>query len=92
MSKFGKCEGYKNIPCPNCGRYRLEHYSKGFEICEKCEWCVQLNRYIDEEEYMDDCRDCRDWETCPCGKQGHENGTSIGYSTGACSEFKPKEG
>ena len=47
MSKFGKCEGYRNIPCPNCGRYRLEHYSKGFDICEKCDWCVQLGEYID---------------------------------------------
>lgn len=47
MSRFGKCEGYTGTPCPNCGRYRLEHYSKGFEICEKCEWCVQLGEYID---------------------------------------------
>lgn len=60
MSGFGKCLGYRNTPCPNCGRYRLEHYSEGYDICEKCEWCVQLGKYIDyfdtelfEEDGMD---------------------------------------
>lgn len=55
MSRFGKCEGYTDKPCPECGRYRLEHYSNGFDICEKCEWCVQLGEYVDtwEEEEGD---------------------------------------
>ena len=35
---------------------------------------------------MEDCRNCKHWETCPCGKQGHENGTSIGYSIGECKD------
>ena len=39
---------------------------------------------------MEDCRNCTQWETCPCGKSGHEKGTSIGYSIGQCTEFKEK--
>lgn len=53
MSRFGKCEGYTGTPCPECGRLRLEHYSKGFDICEKCEWCVQLGEYVDTWEETD---------------------------------------
>ena len=36
---------------------------------------------------MKDCRDCLHWETCLCGKVGHNNGTSIGYSIGQCMDF-----
>ena len=36
---------------------------------------------------MKDCRDCVRWETCPCGKTGHEKGTSIGYSIGECKDY-----
>lgn len=39
---------------------------------------------------MEDCRNCTQWETCPCGKSGHEKGTSIGYSIGECTEFQDK--
>ena len=35
-----------------------------------------------------DCRDCEQWETCPCGKEGHDKGAAIGYSPGECREFK----
>lgn len=49
MSKWGKCLGYSSEPCPNCGRYRLERYENGKEICEKCEWCPQDENYIDIE-------------------------------------------
>ena len=38
-----------------------------------------------------DCRNCTMWEECPCGKKGHENGTSIGYSIGECKEYKDKD-
>lgn len=38
-----------------------------------------------------DCRDCKKWEVCECGKKGHENGTSIGYSIGECKEFEVNE-
>ena len=38
-----------------------------------------------------DCRDCNKWETCECGKQGHDKGTSIGYSIGECKEYVPAD-
>lgn len=38
-----------------------------------------------------DCRDCKKWNDCECGKKGHENGTSIGYSIGECKEFEVNE-
>ena len=37
-----------------------------------------------------DCRDCKEFEDCPCGKDGHENGTSQGYSIGECKDFERK--
>ena len=56
MSVFGECKGYMNKPCPKCGRYRLEYYENGQEICEKCEWCEQLKEYIpiDDERYFEE--------------------------------------
>lgn len=61
MSIFGECLGYTGTPCPSCGRYRLERYENGNEVCEKCKWCPQLNRYVegnllfaDMEEIIDD--------------------------------------
>ncbi len=35
-----------------------------------------------------DCRDCKKFEVCSCGKVGHENGTSQGYSIGECEDFE----
>ena len=35
-----------------------------------------------------DCRNCVYWITCPCGKSGHDKGTSIGYSIGECKRYK----
>lgn len=37
---------------------------------------------------MISCRDCRDYDICPCGREGHDNGTSIGYSIGECKDYK----
>ena len=52
--------------------------------------------YIDEvpnealEQYTcEDCRNCKKWNECPCGKEGHENGTSIGYSIGESKNYEP---
>lgn len=42
-----------------------------------------------EQEAMKDCRTCKQFASCPCGKQGHENGTSIGYSIGKCQDYEP---
>ena len=39
----------------------------------------------------EDCRNCKKWDECPCGKEGHINGTSIGYSIGECKEYEPCE-
>lgn len=39
----------------------------------------------------EDCRDCQEWESCPCGKAGHDKGTSIGYSIGECKHYKEKQ-
>lgn len=39
---------------------------------------------------MEDCRNCKQYEICPCGKRGHENGSSIGYSIGECKNYEPK--
>lgn len=49
--RFGKCYGYCNKPCPNCGRLRLEVYENGKQVCEKCGWCPQNNDYVDPYEY-----------------------------------------
>lgn len=55
MSKWEKWLGYAGTPCPNCGRYRLELYDNGKERCEKCAWCPQENRYVEDEEiYFDE--------------------------------------
>lgn len=47
FKELGKCEGYIDKECPNCGRMRVEHYSCGKDICEKCGWSIQDKTYID---------------------------------------------
>ena len=37
---------------------------------------------------MEDCRNCKHYESCSCGKKGHDKGTSIGYSIGECKDFE----
>ena len=49
MGEWGKCLGYLNTPCPNCGRYRLELYENYKSVCEKCAWCPEEEEYIDRE-------------------------------------------
>lgn len=63
MFKVGDCQGYINEDCENCGRHRVEHYSMGFDICEKCRWCKQLKRYISDEEFYrdDDAEETDSW-------------------------------
>lgn len=57
MSSFGKCLGYTGTPCPNCGRYRLELYENNKRVCEKCEWCVEDEEYVDVwEEWEEEMR------------------------------------
>lgn len=54
MSKFGEYLGYTGKPCINCGRYRVEHFSNGFEMCEKCRWCPQLDNYVSDDDFYED--------------------------------------
>lgn len=54
MSKFGEYEGYTGEECESCGRVRVEHYSEGFDICEKCRWCKQLQSFVTNEELYDE--------------------------------------
>lgn len=48
--KIGSYIKYTGQPCPKCGRYRLELYTSGLSICEKCLYCVEEQRYIPEDE------------------------------------------
>ena len=47
--KIGKCLGYIGTPCPNCNRLRVERWSCGKDICEKCGWCIQDGTYFVED-------------------------------------------
>lgn len=46
----GFCLGYTGKHCINCGRYRVERYSTGVEICEKC-GTDQQTKFMYENEY-----------------------------------------
>lgn len=55
MSKTGEYIvylGYSETPCPECGRLRVEMWSDGFEVCEKCHWSNNKYRYIMPWEEM----------------------------------------
>lgn len=36
LNRLGTYEGYDCEECKNCGRQRVEMYSNGSRICEKC--------------------------------------------------------
>lgn len=38
------------MPCPNCGRFRLELYENGKSRCEKCLYSPEEGRYVNDEE------------------------------------------
>lgn len=44
-----------------------------------------------EPQESEDCRNCKKWSDCECGRKGHINGTSIGYSIGECKDYEPQE-
>jgi len=46
---LGKNLGYINKKCINCGRYRVEKYSSGNEICEKCGFEQKTKKYYENE-------------------------------------------
>lgn len=54
MQDLGENMGYVSEPCPNCGRVRVERYSGGKRICEKCHWCIEDDGYFDWAGYYYD--------------------------------------
>lgn len=42
---------YVGHRCPNCGRIRVEVWSNGWHICEKCNWCIETQDYVDMESH-----------------------------------------
>ena len=51
-TKFGYIyEYYTGKDCANCGRNRVLHWSRGYDICEKCGWCPQLNNYVFDSDF-----------------------------------------
>lgn len=73
MSKFGKRLGYTDTPCPNCGRYRLELYENNKRVCEKCEWCVEDEKYVNVwEEWEEDV--LGEYLATYCVNKEYENG------------------
>lgn len=58
---------------------------------DKKPYVLCTDEYFEKQRNEMDCRDCKEYEDCPCGKDGHENGTSQGYSIGECKDFVPQE-
>jgi ribosomal protein L37AE/L43A len=48
--RIGATVWYIGDPCPKCGRFRVERYTCGRSICEKCHYCVEEDRYVTDEE------------------------------------------
>ena len=48
MSRLGELIDYTGEECPNCGRVRVEAWTCGKRICEKCHWCIEDNEYYYE--------------------------------------------
>jgi hypothetical protein len=49
--KFGKPIGYITEPCKECGRLRVELWSKRQKICEKCRLNQETGEYENELNY-----------------------------------------
>lgn len=47
MTSWGECLGYTGELCPQCGRCRVELYENNKRVCEKCDWCVEDESYVD---------------------------------------------
>lgn len=46
LNELGELIGYTGEACPNCGRVRVESWTCGKRICEKCHWCIEDNEYL----------------------------------------------
>lgn len=62
MQDLGRNLGYVSEPCPNCGRVRVEKYSSGKHICEKCAWCIEDGEYFDWDRYDDEVTFADAWK------------------------------
>lgn len=40
---------YTDAPCENCQRFRVCKCDNGKHRCEKCNWCPEEKRYVDDE-------------------------------------------
>lgn len=67
--------------------YGITDFCDGSIRVDKYEVLESIERKIKEISGKD-CRDCKKWNDCECGKKGHDNGTSIGYSAGECAEYE----
>lgn len=45
--------GYSDKECINCGRLRVEKYSDGTEICEKCNFDQNKKEYVLKGDYYE---------------------------------------
>ena len=54
MNNLGELLEYTGEPCPNCGRVRVQKWSCGKHICEKCNYCIEDDKYYYEEWDDDD--------------------------------------
>lgn len=43
--------GYIPEPCLNCNRVRIEKYTDGTLICEKCLYDQNMKEFISQEDY-----------------------------------------
>ena len=63
---------------------------EGFYACRNVVLQLDDEGYAPkEQEPCEDCRNCKKWDDCECGRKGHINGTSIGYSIGECKDYEP---
>ena len=42
---IGTLIGYTGEHCPKCGRMRVEAWTCGRRICDKCHWCIEDQKY-----------------------------------------------
>ena len=78
----------QGIYCSECGK---ESGYNPFGASRFSDYCPACGVKMVEPQKSEDCRKCKKWEDCPCGKEGHESGTSQGYSIGECKDFEPQE-
>lgn len=41
---------WTQLRCERCGRMRVNRSMNDLHLCEKCDWCPELQRHITDEE------------------------------------------